>query len=737
NVATTYLINSNVPGGGGFTPGQVQVVQDVNGNGVADPGEPVIAQGGGITLATGQSVNLLITGTIAATALPGQNAQLTLTATGQLQGATASNTDTLNIVNSAVLQVNLAASVATSTPGSSLGLTASASNTGNAAAGPVPVTVDGAATSLFVLRVPIPANTAFASAQRSATPGAQTLYHLVGAAANSYVSVVPPGAVVDAVAWALPGLAQGATLTGQITVTINANASGAITDTVSAGWSMSSQSGALSAVSNPVSVGLPLRPASINFYPNAGYGAPANVNLAGNPLFVQVDAAVCNVDPSQALSVPVTLTSKLTGDVENFTAVETGPNTGLFRILPNVPTANAATHTVASGDGILEVLQNDLVTASITSCGGVRVSASTTLLIDPAGVVYDSKTNQPVAGATVQLIDVTGAGNGGNAGGPAKVFQADGVTAAPSTVTTGPDGSYSFLLVPPSTYRLVVTPPAGYAFLSKLPAALQPAGRLIDTPGSYGGSFTVTGAAGPVHFDLPLDAGATGGLLIQKTANKAAAVVGDFVDYAVRVNNGTGINLRGTEVNDSLPAGFAYVRGTARLNGAPLPDPAGDTGPNLQFALGSIAAAAQPTLTYRVRVGVGAQGGSGINTAQAQSGSVLSNRASARVQVVGGVFSNKAYIIGKVYADCGGGGVQQPGDPGIPGVRIYLEDGTYAVTDEDGKYSFYGLTPRTHIVKVDNTTLPAGASLKVLSSRNAMDAGSLFADLTNGELFKA
>ena len=737
NVATTYVIGSNVPGGGGFVPGNVQVVQDVNGNGVADPGEPVIAQGGGITLAAGQSVNLLLTGVVPATALPGQSAQVTLTATSPLQGATASNTDTLNVVNSAVLQVNLAASVATSTPGSSLGLTASASNTGNAAAGPVAVSVDGAAVNRFVLSLPVPANTAFASVPASGTPGAQTLYHLVGAAASSYVSVLPPGATVDAVAWALPSLAQGATLNGQLTVTINANASGAITDTATSHWSMSSQSGALSTASNPVSVALPQLPPSIAFYPNASYAAPSSVNLPGQPLFVQVNAAVCNVDPSQALSVAVTLTSKLTGDVETFTAVETGPNTGLFRIQPNVPTANAATHTVASGDGILEVLQNDVVTAGITSCGGARVSASTTLLIDPTGVVYDSKTNQPVAGASVQLIDVSGAGNGGNAGGPARVFQADGVTPAPSSVTTGPDGSYSFLLVPPSTYRLVVTAPAGYTFPSKLPAALQPAGRLIDTPGSYGGSFTVAGTQGPVHFDLPLDAGATGGLLIQKTANKATAEVGDFVDYSIQLNNGTGISLPATVVNDSLPAGFAYVRGTARLNGAPLPDPAGDTGPGLQFALGSIAAASQPTLTYRVRVGVGAQGGSGINTAQAQSGSVLSNRASARVQVVGGVFSNKAYIIGKVYADCGRDGVQRPGDPGIPGVRIYLEDGTYAVTDEEGKYSFYGLTPRTHIVKVDNTTLPAGASLEVLSNRNALDAGSLFADLTNGELFKA
>jgi hypothetical protein len=33
----------------------------------------------------------------------------------------------------------------------------------------------------------------------------------------------------------------------------------------------------------------------------------------------------------------------------------------------------------------------------------------------------------------VQLIDVSGAGNGGNPGGPAVVFLLDGVTPAPST----------------------------------------------------------------------------------------------------------------------------------------------------------------------------------------------------------------------------------------------------------------------------------------------------------------
>src|SRR5690606_23590872 len=92
---------------------------------------------------------------------------------------------------------------------------------------------------------------------------------------------------------------------------------------------------------------------------------------AGRPLFVQVDAAMCNGDALRSDTVPVTVASQLSGDVEVYTAVETGPNAGLFRIIPDVPTANAAQRVVAAGNGVLEVLRNDLVSATITSCGGV------------------------------------------------------------------------------------------------------------------------------------------------------------------------------------------------------------------------------------------------------------------------------------------------------------------------------------------------------------------------------
>ncbi len=734
NTATDYLITASVAGGSAFTPLNLQVVLDVNGNGLVDAGEPVVPAGGVVPVAIGATAGLLITGQIPAGAVPGQTAQLTLRAVSQLQNATATNTDTINLTNGAAVQVSYAAATATATQNVALDFTARATNNGNMAASPANVTVNGAPAALFILRAPVPLNTTFTSAQPATNAGAQTLYHLTGAAANSYVTTVPAGGVVDAVAWTLPSLAQGALFQGRFTVMVNSNAAGNVTGAAYADWT---DAGApLTTTSNSVVLPLPSRAAGIFFYTNSSYTNRATQSTPGSALFVQTDAAICNADPATIGTVPVTIVSQLTGDSETYTAVETGPNTGVFRILPSVPTANAATHIVASGDGILEVLRNDTVTATITACGGISVSATTTLLVDPSGTVYNSVTNQPIAGATVQLIDITGAGNGGTPGGPAVVFQMDGVTPAPSVVVTGASGFYEFPLVLNSTYRLVVTAPTGFSFPSQSPAALQPGGRLIDTPGSYGGNFVVAGVA--VHFDLPMDpGGGAGGFFIQKTANKKTAEVGDFVDYSIKLNNVGAAALPAVVISDSLPAGFAYVRGTARLNGAALADPAGGAGPALQFAVGALAAGAQPVLTYRVRIGAGSQSGNGINTAQAASGAVRSNSSSVRVQVIGGVFSNKAYVIGKVFADCNRDGVQDAGEPGIPGVRIYLEEGSYAVTDEEGKYSFYGLEPRTHIAKLDNITLPAGATLAVLGNRNAFDAGSRFVDLINGELHKA
>jgi uncharacterized repeat protein (TIGR01451 family) len=248
----------------------------------------------------------------------------------------------------------------------------------------------------------------------------------------------------------------------------------------------------------------------------------------------------------------------------------------------------------------------------------------------------------------------------------------------------------------------------------------------VSTPGdpSNGGNNSVT--------DLPTDVTGEFALFAEKSASKTDAEIGDVVDYVVRVRGAGTSPVPSVAVEDRLPAGFAYQPGTARVNGAVVADPIGSPGPVLSFALGTVPSGATMTVTYRARIGAGASAGTSRNLAVARSGAVpaVSNVAVATVNIgrTGGAFDDRGTIVGSVRGKDG---------VGIPGVRIYLEDGTSAVTDEQGRYHFDGVTPRLHLVKVDRTTLPAGAVLEAMGTRSAGDGYSRFVDLTKGELHRA
>ncbi|MBO9325948.1 MAG: hypothetical protein J7463_11310, partial [Roseiflexus sp.] len=73
----------------------------------------------------------------------------------------------------------------------------------------------------------------------------------------------------------------------------------------------------------------------------------------------------------------------------------------------------------------------------------------------------------------------------------------------------------------------------------------------------------------------------------------------------------------------------------------------------------------------------------------------------------------------RVWLDRDGDGAQEPGEPGIGGVTVYLDlnnNGVRdigeptAVTDTNGQYFFGGLAGGTYTVRVDATTLPGGVS---------------------------
>jgi large repetitive protein len=406
--------------------------------------------------------------------------------------------------------------------------------------------------------------------------------------------------------------------------------------------------------------------------------------------------------------------------------------------------------------------------------------AQQSLPIDPSGVVYDATTRQPVAGSVVSLAP-SGTCTGYDPNTSLVNIAAGGYTVSGSSasMTVGADGLYQFLFAPSApascTFTLSVAPPSGYSFVS---TAITPAAGALSPPGGPGSTFAVqpqatapTGAPGPattyyltvnsgsaganiVHNHIPLDPLVPTALALTKRGDKSVAEVGDTVLYTVALRQVSGPALDQVTVRDRLPAGFTLIRGTVRVNGVAAPDPDGGLGPTLAFNLGPIALNGQITLNYRLRIGVGSQQGDGTNRAQAfgcgtPAGCVTptlftpiaaatpSNEGRHRVKVTGGVFTAQACVLGKIFVDCNNNHVQEPEELGIPGVRFYFEDGSFLVSDSEGKYSQCDMSPKSHVLKADALTLPRGSRLTTSSNRNLGDANSLFIDLKNGELHRA
>lgn len=620
-------------------------------------------------------------------------------------------------------------------------------NTGTAPVEPVNVTIDGMSAQRVILRDIIPSNTRFTAFEGTAS--GTYLYQLHGDAADSWRSGTPSDTTqVSAVALAMAGFPAGATAALAFTAQIFDYAYGSIYNTADIFVDGSVVE------SNQTVTTLPDLPPQIHYY-LPDFSSYTDRSRLGAPVYLQVLAPSCNLDPLQSDQREVTISSLLTGDEETFLAFEIAPNSSLFRVyaadgMAALPTRDGFLNGGAvPGNGIIETAVNDTLIATLKPPGSAAVSpgsaavppgctaaAETQILIDPAGVVFSTCDNQPVAGTRVRLFNA-------DTGLPADVFDHDSVTPAPNDVVTGANGFYEFPRVAPGNYQLRIDVPGNHQFPSVVPLVNMPADRDVHAEASFGQVFAVNAVTGMVIADVPLDCDRPGQLHIDKKTSRSSVAVGELNSYSITLRSTNVNTLDNVVVTDSLPLGFRYMEGSARLDDVAVADPSGSPGPKLRFNVGSIAAGAQAVLTYRVRVEMGALRGNGINRARAEgmdaltTATVRSNQAEAEVEVLPDVFSSEAFVVGKFYMDCDRNRVQGREELGVPGVRLFLDDGTFVVTDSEGKFSLYGLRARTHVLKVDRSTLPAGAELITLDNRHGGDPYSRFVDLRAGELHRA
>ncbi|WP_255573703.1 hypothetical protein [Erythrobacter sp. SCSIO 43205] len=491
-------------------------------------------------------------------------------------------------------------------------------------------------------------------------------------------------------------------------------------------------------------------PTSIALTPVEGMAEVTSIIRPGQTMLFEITALEANLDKTAVDSMDVTITTS-TGDEESMTIFETGENTGVF--VGQIGTARIPP-TPAGGDCQLSINNGSMISIEGFLPGETTVIVETDVevLADPFGVVFDSETGEPVSGARVSLVDaVTGA--------PATVFAEDGVTPWPSTVISGQPISYGnglihtqeagefwFPLTNLGEYRLLIEPPEPYSAPSvvsrtSLARLTRPDGRaFVILDASFGQSFTLTDPT-PVQVDIPLDRpGEDIGLV--KTASRDRVQPGDVVFYSITARNDTARPRRDVVLTDTPSASLRFRPDSVRINGAEAPQQVAfaPDGSALTVALGDLAAGEAARVTYAMTVRPDASPGTALNDVVSTDSVGRRTRTNVAIEVERETIADRMTIIGRITAGpCSVRGTKDAPRPGVPGVRVVMEDGSYAITDADGRYHFEGVVPGTHVVAVAPMTVPEGGELVncYRDTRNAGSASSRFVIGQGGSLVVA
>ena len=372
------------------------------------------------------------------------------------------------------------------------------------------------------------------------------------------------------------------------------------------------------------------------------------------------------------------------------------------------------------------------------------------LPIGPNGVVYNSMTRAPIAGATLKMLngstplpatcfdDSAQQGQITQVGGYYRFDLNFSDPACPSggsylIVVTAPTSNYvagESLVIPPSSNASTASFSASICPTDALPAvpyceaqasefapapsvAARSAGTQYYLNLALGGT-TVPGSSQIYNNHIPLDPQLSGAFSITKTTPQVNVTRGQLVPYTITINNVLGASLQGEQVVDRYPAGFRYVPGSARLDGVPS-EPKMVAGQLVWNGLNF--SSSTRTIVLLLAVGAGVGEGEFVNRAQVidgQTGRPLSAEATARVRVVPDQTFDCTDVYGKVFNDVNRNGVQDNGENGLPGVRVVTTGGLEAITDPYGRFHITcAITPNgdrgsNFVLKLDDRTLPSG-----------------------------
>jgi large repetitive protein len=435
-------------------------------------------------------------------------------------------------------------------------------------------------------------------------------------------------------------------------------------------------------------------------------------------------------------------------------------------IAPNYATANRyELRFVAPGAGVStaklgradSTFTNDLqrITDIVIQAGSNYQNVN--LPIEPNGVVYNTITRSPIAGARLTMLNA-----GSQTALPASCFydpaQQNQVTLAYgyykfdlnfSDPACPSGGSYIIDAVPPVTGFIPgpsqIIPPASDAATAPFSVPACPASaddanmataqhcevqvaefappvavraRAAGTRYRMHFSFddgSVPGSAQIFNNHIPLDPDLQGVLQLSKTTPMLNVTRGQMIPYTITYTNVTDVPLFDVALVDQFPAGFRYIEGSARIDGVPTEPTL--VGRALTWNDLVVYGKARHSIVLLLAVGAGVSEGEFTNRAQAThalTNSPLSNQGAATVRVIPDATFDCTDLTGKVFDDANRNSIQDTGERGLSGVRVVSARGLTATTDAFGRFHITcAVVPRdgrgsNFILKLDDRTLPAG-----------------------------
>ncbi|WP_028293098.1 OmpA family protein [Oceanobacter kriegii] len=459
----------------------------------------------------------------------------------------------------------------------------------------------------------------------------------------------------------------------------------------------------------------------------------------GEPVVIRVEDQDKNLNPVRVDQLDVDLQNENGTDVETVRLTESDVDTGIFYGVINTTDIS---DDMQNYNCVLSITTGEIAVGTYVDPTDPTDTADDDGYFDPFSRVFDATTGALLNGVVVRIMDQA-------TGQPATVYDDDGVTAYPSELTTGPansadvaalavsesfpDGSFRFPYLPNGSYYLEFEGPSNYLIPGETSdaeiAALN--GDFLINGASRGGVFSVTDHI--FQTDVPADPLDTG-VLLSKRASSTTAAVGDFIRFTVTLTLAD-VELNDGQLRDQLPVGMRYQAGSARFAGELIDEPEiSADGRTLLFSIPDMEAGATLSLTYVVQIGTGAEGLL-TNKVELIDDLLTANVANARVKIEDEFFREKSRLYGRVYiGDCENETEQE----GVPDVRLFMEDGTYVVTDENGEWHIENVTAGAHVVQLDTVTLPGDLELQTCDNLG-FHAGrdfSQFVDIQPGSLWR-